>query len=307
MKGEILSLGVAVLWTFTAIFAEIAGRRLGALTLNVWRMIVTLLLIGVLLWSVCGVPYPQYASPVVWGWFLASGFMGFVFGDYCLFNSYILIGSRFGQLFMVLASPFAAVTAWLLLGERMTWLALVGMFVTMLGIAISILGKGQDGHRKVSLPLRGVLLGIGAALGQGAGLVLSKMGMLQYAASIPPTDVSVMQMMPFAGTMIRAIMGLLGFGLALLLQGKVDTLPMAWRDKRAMLSGLGAIMLGPFLGVSLSLRVLDMTDAGVAQTLMSLTPVFILLPSRLIFGTRITIREAVGAVIAVCGASLFFL
>ena len=307
MEGEILSLGVALLWTFTAIFAEMAGRRLGALTLNVWRMVVTIFLIGVLLWSVCGVPYPRYASISVWGWFLASGFVGFVFGDYCLFNSYLLIGSRFGQLFMVLASPFAAVTAWLLLGERMTLLALAGMFVTMLGIAISILGRGQDGHRRVSLPLRGIMLGIGAALGQGAGLVLSKVGMLQYAACVPPSEVSAVRMMPFAGTMIRALMGLLGFGLALLLQGKASTLPMAWRDRRAMLSGLGAIILGPFLGVSLSLRVLDMTDAGVAQTLMSLTPVFILLPSHIAFGTRITLREVLGAAIAVCGASLFFL
>ena len=64
---------------------------------------------------------------------------------------------------------------------------------------------------------------------------------------------------------------------------------------------------GPFLGVSLSLKAVNMTHAGVAQTLMGLTPVLILWPAHLMFGTKITWTEAVGAIIAVCGASLFFL
>ncbi|MEE1309411.1 MAG: EamA family transporter, partial [Bacteroidaceae bacterium] len=84
MSGELLSLLVAVMWTFTALFAEVASKRMGTLVLNVWRMLFTILLLGLLLWWTCGKPWPQYASPEVWKWFLASGFMGFVFGDYCL-------------------------------------------------------------------------------------------------------------------------------------------------------------------------------------------------------------------------------
>ena len=93
LTGEILSLTVAVMWTFTAIFAEMASRRMGALPLNVWRMAVTIAAIMMLLWCTAGSPWPQYADGRVWAWMLASGFMGFVFGDYCLFGSYLLIGS----------------------------------------------------------------------------------------------------------------------------------------------------------------------------------------------------------------------
>ena len=175
MSGELLSLLVALMWTFTALFAEVASKRLGALTLNVWRMIISILLLGLTLWAFCGSPLPQHVPPRAWGWLLGSGFMGFVFGDYCLFNSYLIIGSRFGQLFMTLASPFAAVTAWLLLGEQMSALALLGMLTTLLGIGISILGKDDGGHRRVKLPLRGVLLGIGAGMGQRVGLGFSKL------------------------------------------------------------------------------------------------------------------------------------
>lgn len=307
MTGEVLSLIVALMWTFTALFAEMASKRIGALTLNVWRMILSILLLGSSLWLMCGRPWPQFTTPEVWGWFLASGFMGFVFGDYCLFNSYLLIGSKFGQLFMTLASPFAAFTAWVIMGERMSWLGLLGMFITLIGIGISILGKSESGQRRLKLPLRGILLGVGAGMGQGVGLVLSKLGMVSYAANIPVEATQVADMMPFAGTLIRAVMGLLGFGGAMLLTHQTHTMSRAWTDHRGALAGMGAIILGPFLGVSLSLLAVNMTHAGVAQTLMSLTPVFILWPSRWIFGTKVTAQEVIGAIIAVVGASLFFI
>ena len=40
---------------------------------------------------------------------------------------------------------------------------------------------------------------------------------------------------------------------------------------------------------------------------MSLTPIFILLPSYLLFKQKITKLEVVGTIISVIGASLFFL
>ena len=67
-----------------------------------------------------------------------------------------------------------------------------------------------------------------------------------------------------------------------------------------------ATFFGPALGVSLSLLALQYTQAGIAQTIMSLVPVLIILPSRLVFKTKVTAMEVVGAVIAVIGASLFF-
>ena len=307
MRGELLSLLVAVMWTFTALFAEVASKRMGTLVLNVWRMLLTILLLGIVLWWTCGKPWPQYASTDVWKWFLASGFMGFVFGDYCLFNAYIVMGSRFGQLFMTLASPFAAIAAWFMMGETMSLLALLGMIVTLSGIGISIMGKDDAGARHLKLPRKGILLGIGAGMGQGIGLVLSKQGLMHYAAEIPAEATDVAAMMPFAGTQIRAIMGLMGFGATLLFLGKWRNMLRFFTDVRGAAAAMGAILLGPFFGVSLSLMAVGMTNTGVAQTLMSLTPILILWPSRMMFGTKVSMQEVVGAVIAVTGASLFFL
>lgn len=209
--GEIISLTVAVSWTVTALFAEVGSKRLGSLQMNVIRMLLSLLMLGATLWCFTGAPYPLYADGKAWFWLSMSGFVGYLLGDYCLFNSYILIGSRFGQLFMTLAPPTAAVAGWLMLGETLSLQALLGMVVTLTGISISVLNKGTSNKLSLKLPIKGVLFGIGAGVGQGVGLVLSKVGMNAYELAIPAGEEMVADLMPFASTFIRAVTGAIGF------------------------------------------------------------------------------------------------
>ena len=213
--GEIISLTVAVSWTITALFAEVGSKRIGSLQLNVIRMLLSLVMLGGTLWWFTGAPYPLMADGKTWFWLSLSGFVGYLLGDYCLFNSYIIIGSRFGQLFMTLAPPTAAVAGWMMLGETLSWNALLGMLITLIGIGISVLNKGTSHKFSLKLPLKGVLFGIGAGIGQGIGLVLSKVGMNYYELSIPAGEEIVTDLLPFASTFIRAVTGTVGFLCAL--------------------------------------------------------------------------------------------
>ena len=206
--GEIISLVVAVSWTATALFADEASHRLGSLTVNVIRLVLGSFFLGLILWLTIGVPYPRYADGPTWLWLALSALVGYLFGDFCLFNSYLVIGARFGQLFMTLAPPMAAIAGWIMLGETLSWRSILAMLVTISGIAISILAKGQDKKMHFTLPLKGILLGLGAGAGQGVGLVLSKVGIQHYEAALPADMPAVMgTMMPFAATQIRAIVG----------------------------------------------------------------------------------------------------
>lgn len=310
MLGESIALVVTVSWTLCALFGEMATKRLGALPLNVIRMVLTLLLLGAALWFMVGHPYPYLANGQTWLWLSLSGLMGFGFGDYCLFNSYVLIGSRFGQLFMTLASPFAALTAWMLLDERMSALGILGMTITLTGIGMSILGKtpSEDTHRHVSvkLPLKGVVFAIGASMGQGVGLVLSKIGLNHYTLAATGETVHPL-LFSVGGTMIRALTGLFCFLFLLFLKRKADRLVTAVQDRRGMHYAFWATVLGPAVGVSLSLLAVQYTQAGIAQTIMSLVPVLIIWPSHILFKTKVTRREVIGACIAVCGTALFFI
>ena len=316
MKGEIISLVVAVSWTFTAVFAEIASKRIGQLSVNVIRMVASLTLLALTMLYFTGSPVPMYANTGTWLWLSLSGFVGYCFGDFCLFNAYILIGSRFGQLFMTLAPPTAAIASWLIFGETMSGIAILGMVITMSGIGISILSKENNDEQKshsrfrrlhTSLPAKGILFGIGAGIGQGLGLVLSKLGMTCYEQNIPASADDVLGIMPFASTFIRAVTGLTGFTIVMLFTRKTRTVIRSTRDGKAMGAMAVATIFGPFIGVSLSLMATLYTNPGIAQTIMATSPILILPLAYFIFHQKITLKEIIGAIISVIGVTLFFI
>lgn len=306
--GELISLVVSVLWTISALASEVGSKHLGVYVLNVWRLGLSLLFAGLLLWATMGAPAPVYAGGEAWTWLLLSGVVGYFFGDYCLFSSYLVIGSRFGMLFMTLAPMFTAFFAWLMLGQQLSWKALLAMVVTLSGIAITVFHRGGGHKVSLSLPLKGVLFGLGAALGQGAGLVMSMIGLNHYRADVPSDMLPQMETwLPFAANMIRCLAGTLCFTVCLLWRGEMHLMAESRHDHKGLLAMLCAVFVGPFFGVSLSLMAVQYTAAGIASTLMALTPIMILLPSKWLFHQPITWKAVAGAVISCIGVSLFFL
>ena len=296
-----ISIGVAFSWTATALLSEFGSKRLGNLTLNVLRMALALLFSLVLFWVVLGTPIPAIGSLEAYGWMLLSGLVGYVIGDFCLFQCYIIIGSRFGQLFMTLAPLAAALMAWLTLGQQMNWMSVLAMLVTLVGIGISVLGRGEHHRISLKLPLNGVLFAIGAAICQGVGLVLSKIGMDHYATGAIPE-----WLIPFSANFIRCIAGIIGFSLLLYFREGFKPLREALHDRKGMSVATATTIFGPFVGVGFSLMAVQYTGAGIASTLMALTPIIIILPSYWLFHEKITWKAVLGALISVVGVSLFF-
>ena len=307
-KGELISLSVAFSWTVCAMFAEVASKRFGALVLNVLKMALSLLFFAILLLVTVGKVYPVGASPDAWLWLSLSGFVGYVLGDYCLFTCYIHIGARYGQLLMTLAPLAASVTGWILLGEKMLGISILAMFLTIGGICLSLYRKPSSNDKGASLSLKGVLLGAGAGICQGIGLVMSAKGIDLYEKSALSSGlVDNIGIIPFASTMIRAITGFIGFTIWTLVRGQGKNLAKSITDRRGMAFATAVTVFGPFVGVSLSLMATLYTNAGIAQTIMALTPILIIIPTYFIFHQKIRFREIIGAIIAVSGVSLFFI
>jgi drug/metabolite transporter (DMT)-like permease len=299
----LISIGVAFSWTATALLSEFGSKRLGNLTLNVLRMGLALVFSLVLFVVVTGNPLPPGASAEAAGWMLLSGVVGYVIGDFCLFQCYIIIGSRYGQLFMTLAPLAAALMAWITLGQQMTGMSILAMLITLAGIGISVLGRGEHHKVGLKLPLNGVLFAIGAAMCQGIGLVLSKIGMDHYEATANMPD----WLVPFSANFYRCVAGIIGFTLLLYFRKGLDPLREAMHDKKGLAVATATTVFGPFVGVGFSLMAVQYTAAGIASTLMAMTPIIILLPSYWLFHQKITWRAVAGAVISVVGVSLFFL
>ena len=301
--GELISIGVAFSWTATALLSEFGSKRLGNLTLNVLRMALALVFSLVLFLVVTGSPLPTGASSEAYFWMLLSGLVGYVIGDFCLFQCYIIIGSRFGQLFMTLAPLAAALMAWVTLGQQMTVMSIVAMLVTLFGISVSVLGRGEKHKVSLKLPLNGVLFAIGAALCQGVGLVLSKIGMDHYETDAAMPD----WLIPFSANFYRCVAGIIGFAILHYFHDGMAPFRDALHDRKGLSVAIATTIFGPFVGVGFSLMAVQYTAAGIASTLMAMTPIIIILPSYWLFHEKITWKAVVGAFISVIGVSLFFL
>ena len=268
-------------------------------------MIITLVFSAIMFWVMGGTPLPAGASTEAYLWMMLSGIVGYVIGDFCLFQCYIIIGSKFGQLFMTLAPIAAAVTAWLTLGQQIRPQAMLAMLVTLSGIAISVLGRGDHHKLSLKLPLAGVLFAIGAAVCQGVGLVLSKIGMNHYEASLT-TDLAGW-LLPFHANFFRCVAGTIGFALLMAFREGFKPLQRGVKDQKGVIAAIATTIFGPFVGVGASLLAVQYTAAGIASTLMALTPIIIILPAWWLFKQPITAKSLLGAFISVIGVSLFFL
>jgi drug/metabolite transporter (DMT)-like permease len=293
--GELAALCTAVFWTVTAVSFEYAGKRVGALSLNLIRLVIGFLFLGVFSLVSRGFFIPVDAGATTWIWLGLSGLVGFVIGDLLLFRAFIEIGARISMLIYASVPPLAAVMGRLFLGESLTLLNIAAMAVTISGITLVVLKRagGEETRRlRFAHPLRGVALAFGGALGQAVGLILSKIGAPSYNA--------------FSATQIRVIAGIAGFVLVILSARRSRALISAIKDGPALRGMVIGAFFGPFLGVSLGLVALQHTSAGIASTIMAITPVLIIVPSVLIFRERVSLREVLGAVIAVAGVAFLF-
>jgi drug/metabolite transporter (DMT)-like permease len=107
--------------------------------------------------------------------------------------------------------------------------------------------------------------------------------------------------------MVRSLTGTAGFFLLMAACGMIPQLRAAVRNREGMKFTALTTLFGPFIGVSLSLMAVQYARAGIASTLMALTPVLIIVPYALIHKQKISVKEVIGTLITMVGVALFFL
>ena len=286
--GEIAALLVSFTWTGSALFFEKAGKQIGSLQVNIIRLFLAVVFLGVATLFTRGMFFPMDATAYNWFLLAVSGVVGFFIGDLMLFKSYSVIGSRTASLIMSLHPMMTAFIGWIFLSEVLSFKSIIAIIISLAGIMIAIFNTNM----KLNIPFKGFLLAFTAALGQAAGLILSKKGIGDYDA--------------MAATQIRAIFGFVSFAIFITVLGRWGKVKTALKNKEGMKAATIGTVFGPFVGVSLSLFAIQHTQTGIASTLMALVPVLIIFPSSIMFKEKITARQVVGAVISLIGVSLFF-
>lgn len=299
--GEIAALIAAFLWALSSVVYSLLGKKISPLQLNFIKGIIAIaFLIITILWQKnVSVSFPLL--PVV---FLAlSGILGIGLGDTAFFLALNNLGARRTLLIENLSPVMSAFLALIFLGEQLTINSWCGILLTLLGVAWVISERSPLSKESDRTWSTGILWGIIAVLLSSIGAVLSRFALVE-------SDISTLW-----STLIRIASGNVIVLLLLILKSFTVSKQVSLNKKHnhsinyLSLRLLGIIALtafgSTFLGIWLQQISLKFAPAGIAQTLLATSPLFII-PIAAIRGEKITFRGILGVSIALLGIGLLF-
>ena len=291
--GELAALGTAVLGASNSILLTLAGRLVGSEAVNFARLFLALGVMIFLHYALFGNFFPVQA-----GWFSllalgVSGLIGLALADALLFEAMLILGPRVALVMMTLSPIFSVILAWVLLGQSLSGFKIVAILVAMIGIAL-VVSESVDstGPPTAHFPAwaTGIILGVGSALGDSVGMILSHQGMSEGMNAI-------------SANLVRVAAGTIAIVFWLILRVNFLTKLQRLKDPKALLLIGGVAATGPLLGVILTLYSITRAPLGIAVTLMSLAPIFLLLASVLFFKEKVSLKAISGTLISIIGAS----
>lgn len=289
---ELAALGTATCWATTGILASDAIRALGAFHFNLIRQVFVSVILAAVVLTSGTLALPGWEAVAV---LALSGVVGILLGDTLNFAAVGRLGPRRAGAVFALNAPMAAVLGWLILGERLGWQAGLGIGITVVGVALAILGRPASGAHRLEQVWGGlgvgILFGLGAALGQATGALIAR----PYMAG---------GLDPYVGSLVRV-------GASGLAMGVLAALPFAPPAPRAVSGRVLALtaataLIGLLLGMTLFLYALQGSQTGIIATLSATSPVIILPLLWLRTGQRPSAMSWAGALLAVAGLALIF-
>lgn len=291
---EAAALGAATCWALTGLLSAGPSQHLGAIAFNRLRMVMVFAMLTAYTalttgWSSLS---NDHFVPLV-----LSGFVGIFLGDTALFLTLNRLGPRRTAMVFALNAPLSTVLGWLLLGEVLAPLQIIGIATTFLGVILSIRfgkRKSQLHHwESVKGPLWiGIGIGLIAALSQSVGSLIAR-PVMETGAD------------PIAASTIR--IGVAAVCLALLTSLPYQRLKPVGRLTLKII-GIVAFsgMLGMGIGMTLILYALSGSEVGIISTLSATTPA-ILLPMLWLRTGEVPAPGAwIGASLVLAGSAMIF-
>lgn len=291
--GEWAAILCSVLWAVGSVYFARAGARLSPVAMNFVKCGVGAVLMSLTLRLTEGVWLPAMDRTDAL-WLSASAVVGLALGDSLYFASLLRIGARRALLASSVVPAFTAAAAWYLLKEPMSAMQVLGATVTLCGVTWVLAAKSSD-----DVPLApgqlawGLMLGVGAALCQVSTNLITK----DAGGSMSALGVGV----------VRLGVGALALGVMLSMERGWGRMRDALAFPETRLEIAAGTMLGTYIGVWLMNLALMRTEAGVAATLLSTSPIWILPVSAYMQQQPISARSWVGAAVAVAGIALLCL
>ena len=292
-QGEIAALAGASLWAISATVYSFVGTKIPPLLLNLTKGLIA---IAFILLTFILTNY-QFSAVNLFGiiGLVVSGMAGIGIGDTAYFQALNRLGARKTLLLETLAPPITAILAFVFIEEKLNSTIWMGMIITITGIAWVISERNpeiiEEKNHKILAGVKWALVGV---MSQAIGAVIARYTLLT-------TDISSLE-----STLIRLLGGTIII-LIFMTPQKKSILPFIkdiWSAKLALTITVTAFA-STYLGIWLQQTAFKFAPAGIAQTLLATSPLFVL-PLMVALGEKISYRSLIGAVIALLGVSLLF-
>jgi drug/metabolite transporter (DMT)-like permease len=283
--GELCALGAALVWAAAVILFRKSGETTAPFALNLYRVGVS----GVLLTSVAviaGEPLLAGRSASDLGWLALSGIIGIALSDTLFHRCLNMVGAGLNAIVDCLYSPFVAVFAFALLGERLGPWQLGGMAFVVGGVLITSKAIPPAGSTTRDLVV-GILWGTGAMATLALGVILAK----------PVLETSSV-LWASAIRQIASFAVMAPVALALPDRRRVWSV---FRPNPSWRYTLPGTVLGSFLALLLWLAGMKLTEAGKAAILNQTSTIFILVLASLFLREPFTARRWLAAGLAIAG------
>lgn len=286
--GESLALAAAFGWVGSSVFLERASKETGTLAVNLIRLVIAMLFLGVITYVKRGLVLPLDVTKESFKFLSISGLFGLFLGDFFLYKSYIKIGPRITLLVMTFSPIAVSILSFFILGEKIEGFKVLGMLLTIIGIAIVILKKKNDKEfSKV-----GFIYALLAMLGESLGIVFTRLGSIDYDS--------------FATIQVRTIPAIFAFIVYISLKKEWSNIKEGILNKKGMIY----IVLGTIvatLGVTALVEAMKYANVGIVSTLAATSPILIIPISIIFFKEKVSILEGIGALISFVGITIFFI
>lgn len=291
--GELAALFTAMLWSGSAMIFASATKSVGSFQVNISRLLLAVVYLTLLIIIM------QFDTNLSAGQIVnlgISGVIGLSLGDTFLFKAFQVIGARLSMLIMSLAPAIAALVAYFVLGETLSFVGVLGIMVTIFGVSIVVLAREENSLEQLHPKTLGIIYALLGAIGQGVGLIFAKMAFNESEINgFVASDIRI----------ISSLVLLLPF--ALMTNRFKNPYRMFTENKKAFNQIAVGSVFGPFLGISFSLIAVAHTNVGVAATIMATVPILMLPLVRFVYKEKLNWRAIIGAFVAVAGVAMLFI
>ena len=263
-NSALLALAASFSWVLSQLFGHKPTLYYGSLQFNRLRMIIASFLLAIMI-LLTGNHWDIASNS--WKWIIVSGIIGIGFGDLFLFIAMERLGPRRTGVLFAVNAPLAALFAWFLLDEALTYFTIFAVLFGFLGIVLAVIyGSPKTNIHAWELTKPPLWIGVGAGLiaasGQAAGVLILRPVMEQ---GTDPLQVSLIRVLS-AGIFLWA---LIFFDKNKTKIWQIPPMSVSWHV-------IGNGFFGLSFGLALFLKALETGQVAKVSMLVSISPVLML-------------------------------